>query len=269
MIGIKVTGVTVSYNGTPALADSDLTVAMGEWVALIGPNGAGKSTLLRAVAGTAPYTGEIEIVGRPAASLSRRARSRRVAVVPQSPVLPEDMTAGEYVLLGRTPHLGYWAAESRHDLEVAAGALHRLEGDDLADRRLGRLSGGERQRVVLARALAQESPVLLLDEPTTALDIGHQQTVLDLVQGLRRERRIAVLSAVHDLTMAAQYADRLVLLDGGKVVAEGRPGAVLTEENLARFPGARVSVLHGPDGSLIVAPRRDPASLPRGDGAGE
>jgi iron complex transport system ATP-binding protein len=263
MNGITVDGVTVSYNGTPALVDSNLAVAMGEWVALIGPNGAGKSTLLRAVAGTVSYRGEIEIAGRPAASLSRRARSRRVAVVPQSPVLPEDMTAGEYVLLGRTPHLGYWAAESRHDLEVASGALRRLEGQDLAGRRLGRLSGGERQRVVLARALAQESPVLLLDEPTTALDIGHQQTVLDLVQGLRRERRIAVLSAVHDLTMAAQYADRLVLLDGGRVVAEGSPGEVLTEEHLARFPGARVSVLHGPDGSLIVAPRRERTSLPQ------
>jgi len=256
MSGIRMTGVTVRYNGTPALVGADLSVAMGEWVALIGPNGAGKSTLLRAVAGTVPYTGEIELGDQPAASLSRRARSRRVAVVPQSPVLPDEMTAGDYVLLGRTPHLGYWASESEHDLEVAAEALRRLEGGELAGRRLGRLSGGERQRVVLARALAQESPILLLDEPTTALDIGHQQTVLDLVQGMRRERRIAVLSAVHDLTMAAQYADRLVLLDGGRVVADGSPSDVLTDRHLKRFPGARVSVLRGPDGSLIVAPRR-------------
>jgi iron complex transport system ATP-binding protein len=263
--GIRVRGVTVRYNGSPAVAAADLDVGSREWVAVIGPNGAGKSTLLRAVAGSVPFTGTVEIDGVAVSAMSRRARARALAVVPQAPILPEGMPAFEYVLLGRTPHLGYWAAETERDEAAARLALERLGAATLAKRPLGRLSGGERQRVVLARALAQESAVLLLDEPTTALDIGHQQVVFDLVEGLRTERGITVLSAVHDLTMAAQYADRLVMLDAGRVVAEGDPSRVLTEEHLCRFPGARVSVLRGPDGSLIVAPRRaGPAGAPVG-----
>ena len=166
------------------------------------------------------------------------------------------MTAAEYVLLGRTPHLGYLAAEGAADVAAALSSLERLDAGALAPRPLGSLSGGERQRVVLARALAQDPEVLLLDEPTASLDIGHQQQVLDLVEGLRRERGIAVVAALHDLTLAAQYADRLVLLDGGRVVADGTAAAVLTPEALARFSGARVSLLRGPDGEMVVAPRR-------------
>lgn len=267
MSDVKVRGVTVSYNGSPALEGADLDVGPEEWVALVGPNGAGKSTLLRAIASTVRFTGTVHIGGMPTSSMSRRALARTVAVVPQAPVLPEGMPAFEYVLLGRTPYLGYWAAETERDEAAAHLALERLGAASLASRPLGRLSGGERQRVVLARALAQESAVLLLDEPTTALDIGHQQVVFDLVEGLRREQGMAVLAAVHDLTMAAQYADRLVLLDAGRVVADGKPEEVLSGEHLARFPGARVSVLRGPDGSLIVAPLRSLPSGSPGDGA--
>jgi len=254
--GVVIRGVTVRYNGTAAVDGADLSVEAGEWVAIVGPNGAGKSSLLRAIAGTVDYSGEIEIGGRPARSLSRRALSRLVAFVPQQPVLPDAMPALDYVVLGRTPHLGYWAAETDRDVAIARDALDRLDAGGFAGRPLGRLSGGERQRVVLARALAQQSRILLLDEPTTALDIGHQQVVLDLVEGLQSEGGIAVLSAVHDLTLAAQYSDRMVLLDGGRTVAEGPPERVLSDEHLARFPGARVTVLRGPSGELIVAPVR-------------
>jgi iron complex transport system ATP-binding protein len=248
--------VTVRYNGTPAVEVDALSVPSGRWVALVGPNGAGKSSLLRAIAGTVEWSGSIEIDGRRVRSMSRRSIARTMAVVPQQPVLPDGMIVLDYVLLGRTPHLGYWAAETEHDEAVALESLERLDAAGFAGRRLGRLSGGERQRVVLARAIAQDSSVLLLDEPTTALDIGHQQVVFDLVEGLRRERGITVLSAVHDLTLAAQYADRLVLLDGGRAVAEGPADVVLTAENLARFSGARVTVLRGPGGELVVAPIR-------------
>ena len=271
MSGIAARDLGVRYEGRVALEGVSLDVAAGEWVALVGPNGAGKTSLLRALAGTVPASGSIAVGGRARSDMSRRRWARLVAAVPQHPILPPAMTAAEYVLLGRTPHLGYLATEGRADVAAALSALDRLDAGDLGARALGSLSGGERQRVVLARALAQAPEVLLLDEPTAALDIGHQQQVLDLVEGLRRERGIAVVAALHDLTMAAQYADRLVLLDGGRVVAEGPPASVLTAEALARFSGARVSLLSGPGGELVVAPRRsDPGASPssRETGAG-
>lgn len=257
MSSIEVRGITVSYNGTPVLREISMAVGAGEMVAVIGPNGSGKTTLLRAVAGMlSPRSGEVAIEGHPVAGLSRREAARLVAMVPQDPVIPLGMTALEYTLLGRTPYIGYWAAESAEDRRLAAEALDRLGAGGLAGRPIDRLSGGERQRVVLARALAQDSHALLLDEPTTALDIGHQQTVLELVDGLRRERGTAVLGAFHDLTLAAQYADRMVLLVEGRIAAEGRPGEVLDPALLSRFSGARVTVLEGPGGEPIVVPLR-------------
>lgn len=258
MSGVEVRSLEVAYNGRAALQGVDLTVQPGEMVAVIGPNGAGKTTLLRAVAGVLrPVGGEVLIDGRKTAGMSRREAARLIAMVPQDPVIPSGLTAFEYVLLGRTPYIGYWATETAEDRAEAMAALRRLDADHFAARALDRLSGGERQRVVLARALAQDSRALLLDEPTTALDIGHQQTVLDLVDGLRRERGTAVLGAFHDLTLAARYAERMVLLTAGVVVAEGAPAEVLTPEMLIRFSGARVTVLEGPDGGPIVVPVRD------------
>ncbi len=256
MSGISARGVGVRYDGRVALEGVDLDVAAGEWAALVGPNGAGKTSLLRALAGTVPATGTVAVGGRPRRDMPRRRWARLVAAVAQHPVLPAGMTAAEYVLLGRTPHLGYLAATGAGDVTAALSALDRLDAGALAARPLGSLSGGERQRVVLARALAQDPEVLLLDEPTASLDIGHQQQVLDLVEGLRRERGLAVVAALHDLTLAAQYCGRLILLDRGRLVAEGTAAAVLTPEALARFSGARVALLRGPGGEMVVAPRR-------------
>lgn len=253
---IRTRDLVVRYNGRAAVDRLDVTVSPGEWVGIIGPNGAGKSSLLGAVAGTIPYEGEIWITDRPAAGLGRRETARAVAVVPQQPVLPELMTVIDYVVLGRTPHLGYLAAESDSDVAISEAALWDLGIIHLADRPLGSLSGGERQRCVLARALTQEAPVLLLDEPTSALDIGHRQQVLDLVAGLMRNRSMAVLAAMHDLTLAAQYADRLALMVEGRITAEGTAPEVLTESTIAAFSGARVSIVEGPDGEIVVVPRR-------------
>ena len=262
MSDLRCGSIVAGYNGTPVLKGVDLVVGAGEWVALIGPNGAGKSTLIGVIGQTVAGTGTVTVADRSVSEMSSRERSRTVAVVPQEPVIPGGMTVLDYVLLGRTPFISYWGAESAHDVQVASEIMERVDLAGFEDRHLGALSGGERQRAVLARALAQEAGVLLLDEPTASLDLGHQQQVLDHVDQLRSEHGIAVVSAVHDLTLAAQYADRLALLDQGRITSEGVPASVLTVENLTKHYGASVSILQDEDGRLVVAPRRGRAVLP-------
>jgi iron complex transport system ATP-binding protein len=242
--------------GPPQALDGvSAEITPGEWVALIGPNGAGKSTLLRAVAGLVGYSGSITLNGDEVSSLARRMIARQLAFVPQTPLLPPGMRVAEYVLLGRTPHIGAYGYESAADLEAARQALARLELGPFANRRLQTLSGGEQQRVVLCRALAQEAPLLLLDEPTSSLDIGRQQQALELLSSLREQEELTVLSAMHDITLAAQYADRLVVLSGGRLVAAGPPGEIANAELLAEHYGALVQVV-GEGGSLAVIPVR-------------
>jgi cobalamin transport system ATP-binding protein len=231
-------------------------VAGGEWVVLIGPNGAGKTSLLRAIAGLIPHDGGIRILGDDVSALTRKALARRVALVPQVPLLPGEMTVRQYVLLGRTPFVSYFGSERRSDHEAVDGALERLDLDLLANRRLDSLSGGERQRATLARALAQEAPILLLDEPTTSLDVGRQQQVLELVDGLRSESGLTVFSTMHDLTLAGLYGDRLLLLDRGRLVAAGTAGDVLTGALIAEHYGAEVDVVGGSGSGFAVLPVR-------------
>ncbi len=263
MSRLQCRGLRAGYGNQEVLHGIDLDVAEGEFVVVIGPNGSGKSTLLRVVAGTVPAsTGVVQVTRSPGEGDGGRRRSRQVAMVPQNPVIPDGMTVLDYVLLGRTPFIPFWGTESGADLRVAGRVLAELDLGSMADRVLQSLSGGELQRVVLARALAQEAPVLLLDEPTTALDIGHQQQVLELVDQLRTTRSIAVLAAMHDLTLAAQYADRLVLLVDGRSVAAGSADVVLTSSLLRRHYSAEVNILRSPDGSVVVAPKRKPESGP-------
>jgi len=248
--------VSVHLDGARIVEELRLAVEAGEWVGLIGPNGAGKTTALRAVGALVPYEGSIAVLGDEIASLSKRELAKRIAYVPQDPVLPPDMTAIEYVLLGRTPHLGYSAAAGPRDVDASRLALGRLDAAHLADRRLGSLSGGERQRAVLARAMAQNTRILLLDEPTTALDVGAQQQVLELISTLRSQGELTVLTAMHDLTIAGQYADRLLLLDRGREVASGAAKDVLTEETVARHYGASVRIVGDEETGLAVVPLR-------------
>jgi iron complex transport system ATP-binding protein len=252
---IALDGVAVALAGRRVVEAVTLRVRPGCWTMLIGPNGAGKTTLLRAVAGAVAHDGEIAVGGDDPRDLSTRERARRLAVVWQSPLLPLDMTVREYVLLGRTPHLGMLGRAGARDGAAVDEAVARLDLEPLAARQLGSLSGGERQRAVLARALAQEAPVLLLDEPTTALDVGRQQEVLELVGELRAERSLTVLGAMHDLTLAGQYADRLALLDGGRLVGHGRPAEVLTEQLIERHYRASVRVV-ALAGAPVVLPAR-------------
>jgi iron complex transport system ATP-binding protein len=252
---IEVAGLTVRLDGSTIVDGVALTVADGEWVTVIGPNGAGKSTVLRAVGGLLPFTGTVTIGGTPLARLPRRERARAVATVAQSPVVPPGMVVLDYVLLGRTPYIAPLGRESVSDLDAVDAVLESLELVAFAGRRLETLSGGERQRVFLARALAQGANVLLLDEPTSALDIGHQQEVLELVDGLRRQRGLTVLATMHDLTTAGEYADRIVLLDNGRVAAAGPPAEVLTADLLAKHYRVSVRVVDGEHGPLVVPVR--------------
>jgi len=284
---LEVSGVSVVLGRAAVLRDVDLVAEPGTWTGVVGPNGAGKSTLLRAVAGLVRHTGRVLLDGREVARMDARHRATRIGYAPQVPVLPEGVTVREYVHLGRTPYrslvpiaglswrrgpaspgsrpAGARVAGSRveDDRAVVERALRRLDLDGLATRSLRTLSGGERQRAVLARALAQEPQVLLLDEPTTALDLGHAQQLLELVDTLRAEEGLTVVSTLHDLTLAGEYAQHLVLLAAGRVVAAGAPGDVLTEESLAAHYGARAEVTAGPDGVRVVPVRRRSAARVR------
>jgi iron complex transport system ATP-binding protein len=253
---IELRGVSVALEGRPVLRDLTLAVPGGARFGLIGPNGSGKTTLLRAIAGLVGHRGEVLVGGDHLRALPRRELARRIALVPQTPAVPAGITVSDYVLLGRTPYIPYLGTETRRDLAIVADVLDHLDLGAFAGRALDSLSGGERQRAVLARALAQQAPVLLLDEPTTGLDVGHQQQVMELVDTLRRDLELTVVSAMHDLTLAGQFADQLVLLDRGRVAAAGPPRAVLTEEVIARHYHASVRVLEDPGGGTVVVPVR-------------
>lgn len=267
MTALTLESVSVSFDTKTVVSGVDLEVSDGEFVGLVGPNGAGKTTVLAAVAGTVRHSGSITLDGRDIRTLSRNERARRVALVPQRPTVPAGMSVSDYVLLGRTPHLGFLASETRRDVEAARTALSSLDALDLAGRELATLSGGEFQRVVMARSLAQGAPLLLLDEPTSSLDVGHAQRVLAMVDSMRRSCGLTVVAAVHDLTLAAQFCDRLVMLAGGEVVAHGAPVAVLTESAIAAHYGATVRVLDDGDGRVVVIPSRmhdpEPTELAR------
>jgi iron complex transport system ATP-binding protein len=247
-------GVTAGYSA-PVLHDVSLRVEPGEMLALIGPNGAGKSTILRVAAGVLrPSRGRVCIDGDDVGKLPAKERARRVAVVPQDGPVPSGLFVREMVALGRTPYVRLLLGPTAHDRAAVDNALASVGIGELADRRVDELSGGERQRVILARALAQEPRLLLLDEPTANLDLHHQVAMLELVRGLSREQGLAVVAAVHDLQLAALYCDRVILLSKGEVVSHGSPESVLTPPLLLETFGQRVILsAHPTHGVPLVA----------------
>jgi iron complex transport system ATP-binding protein len=247
--------VRVELGGQPVLRGVDVEVYAGEIVGLLGPNGAGKSTFLRAATRVVPLkTGSIEVTGKPLAGLGRRELAQAVAVVQQLPEAPATMTVEELVLLGRNPHLGLLGRESAHDYAVVAEAMQRAGCEEFAARPLHTLSGGQRRRAFIARALAQEPKLLLLDEPTANLDVQAQAEAFELLRRLARDG-VGVLVAVHDLTLAAAYCDRAVLLVDGRVIASGVPSEVVTPDIVTRVYGDRVMVIpHPQSGAPIVVP---------------
>lgn len=248
--------MSVFFGTRQVLHAINLEVQAGEVLALIGPNGAGKTTLLRAASGVIPYReGQVFVQGEPIEHLPPVQRARRLAVVPQARNLPLSFTVGQIVLLGRTPYLGWLGQVRPEDAARADWALERVQLQELRQRPMEELSGGEQQRVLLARALAQDTPILLMDEPTTHLDLHHQSVLLNLVRQLAREGGIAVLMALHDLNLASLYADRVALLVQGRLAAQGSPAEVLTSENLTHAFDAPVHVITHPEyGAPLVLP---------------
>ena len=254
MVKIEMQGVTLGYGHSIVLKDISLQVMPGEVVGLIGTNGSGKSTVIRALSRViTPLSGKISVNGEDICSIKRRDLARLVGVVPQMPILPSAFTAFEIVLMGRNPHLGLFQHEGPKEIAIAWQAMEKTSTQALAERRISELSGGEIQCVLIARVLTQETKAIILDEPTANLDIGRQVEILNLIKNLSAEDNLAVLAAIHDLNLAAQYCDRLVMINDGRVYADGTPSEVITPQNIKEVYGAENCVyVHPVNGLPIV-----------------
>lgn len=252
---IRCRNLAVRYPGAPpTLSDVTLAIRPGEMAGLLGPNGSGKTTLLRAVAGSVPLErGEVLIQGRDAGALPHKKRARRMAFVPQRPEIVPELVVFDMVLMGRYAHRKFLEPYTEEDKSVARQSLEETGLARFADRPAKTLSGGELQRAYIARAFAQQSPLLLLDEPATGLDPAHAAAVFDSVRRRNRETGATVLAAIHDLNLAALYCDRLIFLQRGVVLADGPTRDVFTAENLERLYGARFLVLEHPAARLPQA----------------
>ncbi len=264
---LEIRNLQAGYGSRRVLHDLSLSVAPGEMLGVIGPNGCGKSTLVKAVSGVLkPQGGEVFFEGRNLLRLKPHERARLLAVVVQNPSLPSAFTAAELVLLGRTPHLGAFQQEGPHDWQIVQEAMEASDCWEMANRPVGELSGGERQRVLFALALAQQPRFLLLDEPTTFLDINYQVEVMDIAADwLRAAPGRGAIAVLHDLNLAAQYCQRLALLSAGRVLAIGRPQEVITAENIRQAYGAQVLVTPHPVNQLpttFILPGHTP-KIPR------
>jgi iron complex transport system ATP-binding protein len=244
---VRLEHVQVAYGDRPILQDLSLEVMAGAFFIVIGPNSSGKTTLVKTLAGLVkPRHGSVAILGRPLPSYSRKSLARQVAVVPQHFPMAAPFTVTEVVLMGRSPHLTLAGLETHRDLEIAAKAMEATNVAHLAQRRLNQLSGGELQRVSIARAICQQPRIIILDEPTASLDLAHQVQIMDLMERLKEERGFTIIMISHDLNLAAMYADQLLLLHQGRIIAQGAPEQVLTYDRLEETYGCVLLVGDNP-----------------------
>lgn len=260
---ITMTHASVAYHDKPVLTDIDLSIHSGDIVAVIGPNGAGKTTLIRALAGLHPLTaGTAQVFGNDVCQMTAKERARSVAVVPQELSIPVALTVEELVMIGRTAALGRFARPSRKDHDIVERSLVYVDMMDLKDRPITELSGGEKQRAVIAMALAQEPNLILMDEVTSHLDLNHRLEIMQIVERLNNERGATVMMASHDLNLAAEFCTRLLILDRGKLVADGPPTDVLEEKLLSRVYRCEVRVNRDAAGTMNIVPARSLAPAP-------
>jgi iron complex transport system ATP-binding protein len=232
-----------SYNGTPILRDITFDIQPGEFLGIIGPNGSGKTTLLKLISGLLDYTqGGMTLEGTEIKKMSRKVIAQKIAILPQETHIPFSFSALEVVLMGRAPHLGTFSFETEADVNIAMTAMQLTEVDHLKHRSINDLSGGEKQRVILARALAQQSPILLLDEPTAHLDIKHQIDIHNLVKKLNQEKKMTVVNILHDLNLASLYCHKVIMLKAGRIAHYGTPEAVMTKEAIEDVFDTQVQV---------------------------
>jgi iron complex transport system ATP-binding protein len=256
MNAVEVRGLTVSVGTKALVSNVSIDVEPGTWCTVVGPNGAGKTSLVETIAGLRRISkGSVSIAGHSIAELNERQRALLVSLVPQHPEVPVGMSVKEYVALGRTAYHGLIRAPSAQDRAVVGSVLERLTLVEFAERDVVTLSGGERQRMVLARALVQSTSVTVLDEPITGLDLRHQMTLLELLKTQVHEGGLTVVATMHDLTLAGQFADRLVLLDRGAIVLDGEAGDVVRSPELAECYGMKLRVVDV-DGADVVVPVR-------------
>jgi len=250
---LRIRSISVSYGEIEILHELSLDVNTGEVVSLIGPNGAGKTTMMRAISGVIPVkSGSVHVDDEDLSVTPIAERARLLAVVPQARKLPPEYTVQQSVLMGRTPYLGWLGNPSPGDIEKVQWAIDRTRLSELANRRVDELSGGEQQLVLVARALAQDAPVMLLDEPTAHLDLRHQATILDLVHSLARERGLAVLMSLHDLNLVSIFSDRIALLDDRNILAVGQPKEVINQQYLSKVYQVPLDIIPHPHRDIPI-----------------
>ncbi len=256
-MSVIVHGLTVKVGARTLVHDVSLDVHAGTWCTIVGPNGAGKTTLVEAIAGLRrPSSGSVSVSGQTLAEMSERDRARIIAIVPQHPVIPSGMSVYDYVALGRVAYHGLLHSASAGDKRTIDSVLDRMTLGEFRHRDVATLSGGERQRMVLGRALAQSTMVIVLDEPITGLDLRHQMDLLELLRSEVADCKLTIIATLHDLSLAGQFADRLVLLDGGEVVLDGPAREVIRSDELASRYGLTLRVIDV-DGADVVVPVRD------------
>lgn len=251
--GIQISDLQLAYDAEPIIHQLTAVITPGEVTALVGPNGCGKSTLLRGLARLLkPKAGDVLLDGKAIHQLPTKELAKRLGILPQGPTAPEGLTVFELVAQGRYPHQGFFQQWSANDEAVCRDAIAVTNMIEFADRPLDTLSGGQRQRAWIAMALAQDTPILLLDEPTTYLDIGYQLEVMELIEKLNRERRMTIVLVLHDLNQAARYSDRMIVLRRGLIYDDGAPTEVLTQTLLREVFNVHANIVTDPDSGTPV-----------------